>query len=87
MNFLKDPIILGIIVAATLYGYLYWEAQKKAELDKTTPQKINYYIPIPSPLLLIIIATLISYSYDLHSTYSTDIIGSIPHGLPSFHKT
>jgi len=60
MNYLKNPLVLGVIAGGATYGGMYYYNIKKS---KEEPEKeikpVNYLIPI----IVAIVVVVITYSY------------------------
>ena len=61
-------------ISLMLFSKLYLSVKLKKHLKG---------VPIPVELFIIIVATAISYYFDLGKTHSLGIVGHIPSGMPS----
>ncbi|KAA0190365.1 hypothetical protein HAZT_HAZT003093 [Hyalella azteca] len=65
-----------VISAVSMFILSVNNEQLKPRLAKVTK------IPMPIELIVVIIGTAVSYSINVHETYSVNIVGEIPTGLP-----
>ena len=55
LNFLKNPIILAILMAIVTYAYMYWENMKKKEKNpKADIEPVEYTTPAIVGLLTLV---------------------------------
>jgi len=49
----KNPIVIGILVAALTYAYMYWDAQKKHKKNPKAKKKpVNFITPAAIGLIV-----------------------------------
>ena len=59
-NFLKNPIIIGIIAGVLTYGYMYWEADRK---HKENPKVQKRSVGLITPAVVSVIVWFLASSY------------------------
>lgn len=71
INYIKNPIVLGILAVIITYSYLYWEEKNKLNKKKSTKQvKVNIMIP---GVIGAVVWLCSSYYFD-HKNAETDIV-------------
>lgn len=58
MNFIKNPIIIGVVAAIIIYFILYWYNKSESDKNKKPPKPVNIYIPIISGVIIALLAYL-----------------------------
>lgn len=58
MEYLKNPLLLGIIGGIIAYGYMYWEEDRKHKKNPNIERKpVNYIIPATIAVIIWFIAS------------------------------
>ena len=69
LHYLKNPIILAILVAALVYAYLYWDADRKNKATPNANEKVN---PIYPALAAVVTWFAASFYFDRFGHRSAD---------------
>lgn len=60
VDIFRNPIIIGLIVAVAVYGYMYWDNEQKY---KNNPKINKKQVNIITPLIIGVLAWFIAASY------------------------
>jgi MFS superfamily sulfate permease-like transporter len=86
-------LIIAVVAMAALIGFNFlnkWLKKKKIPTVKYSRQQrefsvkwVKWTIPIPAPLVVLILATLISFLGSFERNFDVIIVGNIPQGVPA----
>jgi hypothetical protein len=77
MEFVKNPIIIGVFAGACTYAYLQWDINEKNKKKKNKKGSKKLEVNLIIPLVVTVIAWFIAYAYFEYKPESdgnTDII-------------